>query len=419
MAKSAQPLNLINSKRLFEAAKAYTPGGLLGVRRPDFFIPGEFPMFYAKGYDGHVVDVDGNEFVDLLCAFGPIILGYTEAEIDQAVIEQMKNGFCFTMCQDIQNTLIAKLAELIPCAQMGLLGKTGSDCTTMAARICRGYTKRNTILRCGYHGWHDWCVEHDGTIPKPVTDLIKAFPYGDLDVLEKLAKENAADLAGIFITPMQHNRSLPVVEPPKGYLEGVKAIAKKYGALLVFDEIRTGFRMSLGGAQQVYGVTPDLACIGKAMANGYPISACVGRSDIFNATIGKTVFISSTFFPNSLEMVAALKCIEILERDHVLDKIWAKSRVFDEKLTAMISDSKSPAFNAGIPVMPYVMFKNVDEFTKPRTDTFYTEVIRRGVVMSPYHHGYFCYRHTDADYDQVFNAFADALDVTMQTYPVR
>lgn len=419
MAMSAPALNLECSKAMFEAAKTYTPGGLLGVRNPDFYVPGEYPAFYDRGFAGHVIDVDGNEYIDLMCAFGPIILGYDEAEINEAVYERMKQGFCFTMCQDIQNVLMKKLCDLIPCAEMGLLGKSGSDATTMAARVARAFTGRKKILRCGYHGWHDWCVEHDTSIPAEVEALTIAFPYGDLAALEELLEKNKNEVAAVFIAPIMHNRSMPVLEPPAGYLEGVRDLAHQYGALLVFDEIRTGFRVTMGGAQKKYGVTPDLTTIGKAMANGYPVSACVGRRDVLESTVGKGVFISSTFFPNSLEMQASLTCIEIMEREQVLDKLWERSNAFDEKLNAVLKDMNSPAFNAGLPIMPYIMFHDVDEHTNARMTEFYTQLARRKVILSPYHHGYFAYRHTQADYDAVLTAMTESLEVTMSAYPVK
>ena len=419
MSLSAKPLNLEKSKEIFERAKKYTPGGLLGVRNPDFYVPGEYPMYYDRGYDGHVVDVDGNDYIDLLLGFGPIILGYNEKRITDAVTKRLEEGFTFTMCQDVQNVLLEKLCELIPCAEMGLLGKSGSDATTMAVRIARAYTKREKVLRCGYHGWHDWCVEHDTSIPKVIRDMTIEFPYGDLNALEDLLKKNKDEVAAIFLMPIQHNRSIPVLEPPKGYLEGVRKLADEYGAVLVFDEIRTGFRMSMGGAQARYGVTPDLSAFGKAMANGYAISACVGKREIIESTVGKSVFISSTFFPSSLEMVAALECIKLMEEENVLDKIWEKSTAFDNKLNDMLKQKDTPAFNAGIPVMPYVMFKDVDDKTKERTMKFYTELARRRVIISPYHHGYWAYRHTDEDYAYVLGSMEEALDATMEEFPVK
>ncbi|MCG8483990.1 MAG: aminotransferase class III-fold pyridoxal phosphate-dependent enzyme [Clostridia bacterium] len=414
----AQRLNLEKSKDLFESAKKVIPGGLMGVRNPNFYIPNEYPMFLEKGYEGHLVDVDGNDYIDMLCAYGPIILGYNESEINQAVIEQMEKGFCFTLCQEVQKKLHEKLAELIPSAEMSILTKSGSDATSVAIRIARGYTGKKKILRCGYHGWHDWCVEPGGGVPQEIKALTIEFPYGNLDALEEILKENDGEVAGIIITPILHSRSQRVTEPVPGYLQGVRELADKYKAILIFDEIRTGFRMSLGGAQQYYGVTPDLSAFGKALANGYPISACVGKAEIMEIA-KKDVYISSTFFPNSLEMVAALKCIDILERDNVLDKVWEKGKLFEIKLDKILKSSGVPVSLAGIAPMPYILFDKVDNYHQERTELFFTQTIRRKILLAPYHHWYIAHRHTNEDLDYILNAFEEALDITNNKYPVK
>lgn len=413
--KQMPKLNLEKSLALYEEAKKLSPGGLLGIRRPYNFIDGEYPVFIDRGYDGHIVDVDGNDYIDMLCAYGPIILGYNEAEINDAVKVQMDKGFCFTMVQEVQNELEKKLIDLIPCAEKVVLAKTGSDVTTMAVRIARGYTDKNLVLRCGYHGWHDWCVEGHGGVPQKTLDMTKEFEYGDLEGLEALLKANDGDVACIIVTPVGHPLAKPVVEPPKGYLEGVRALADKYNVVLVFDEIRTGFRVSMGGAQERYGVTPDLAVFGKAMANGYPISACVGKAEIMDVLESK-VFVSSTFFPNSLEMVAALKCIEILERENVIDEIYRKGERFLSECTRLIEKYDVPATVSGIPPMPFITFDKADSY-KERRVRFYTETIRRGLFIQPFHHGYIAHRHSDADIDAALKAIEEALQVISAEYP--
>ncbi len=175
-------------------------------------------------------------------------------------------------------------------------------------------------------------------------------------------------------------------------------MADAHKAVLIFDEIRSGFRVSMGGAQERYGVTPDLATFGKAMANGYAISACVGKAE-FMKVAEKKVFISSTFFPNSLEMVAALKCLDILERENVIDDIWRRGQLFLDRLTAIVADSGVPAVVSGIPPMPFVTFDKVDDHYVDRRTLFYTEAIRRNLFIQPYHHWYIAYRHSDADLD--------------------
>ncbi|NLA44496.1 MAG: aminotransferase class III-fold pyridoxal phosphate-dependent enzyme, partial [Candidatus Cloacimonetes bacterium] len=315
----ADKLKLDKSMALFEESQKVVPGGVAGIRRPYNFVPGEYPIFFDHGKGGHITDVDGNEYIDYLCAYGPIILGYREEEVDNAVIEQIRNkGICFSLTQPVQTQLAQKLTEIIPCCEMAAFVKTGSDATTIAIRVARAYTNKVKIARCGYHGWHDWCVEVKTGIPEKLYEDILEFHYNDLDNLEDILKANANDMAAIIITPVGHPLGNPVEMPKPGYLEGVRQLADKYGCVLIFDEIRSGFRCSLGGAQEYFGVTPDLATIGKAMANGYAIAALVGKREIMDV-LTKDVFLSSTFFPNSDAQVAALKTIEILERDKVLE----------------------------------------------------------------------------------------------------
>lgn len=416
MVESAPQLTLTRSLQLFDEAQRLSPGGCMGIRRPYNFIPGEYPIFIDRGYGGHIVDVDGNDYIDMLCAYGPIIMGYDEPEINDAVKAQMDKGFCFSLVQPIQNELEQRLIDLIPSAERVILVKTGSDATSVAVRIARGYTERDTILRCGYHGWHDWAVEVAGGVPQAVSDLTVEFPYGDLAALEATLTEHASEVAGIIITPVGHPLAKPVMAPSPGYLEGVRALADEHHAVLIFDEIRTGFRVALGGAQERYGVTPDLSTFGKAMANGYPISAVVGKNEFMSVTESK-VFNSSTFFPNSLEMAAALKCLEILERDKVLDQVWETGTWFLDELARIVAASGVPASVSGIPPMPFMLFDKVDALVKERRVMFYTETIRRGLFVQPYHHWYISARHTKADLDRALETITEALTLVARAYP--
>jgi glutamate-1-semialdehyde aminotransferase len=415
--KNAVKLILTKSEELIKKGSETTPGGMLGIRRPYNFVEGEYPIFIERGYSGHVVDVDGNDYIDMLCSYGPIVLGHVEGEIDQAVIRQMQNGFCFSLVQEIQNKLQQKLIDVIPCAEMAVLAKTGSDVTTMAVRAARGYSGKNKVLRCGYHGWHDWCVEHKGGVPEAVASLTREFEYGDLEDLRSKLEENKGEYACIIITPVGHPLAKDVITPPEGYLEGVRALADEYRVVLIFDEIRTGFRAALGGAGERYGVIPDMATFGKAMANGYPISALVGKKEVMRV-MEKDVFISSTFFPNSLEMAAALKCIEILERENVVERIWQRGSSFLKELQRIKEKNMAPVTVSGIPPMPFLTFDKVDEDYKKRRREFYTQTIRRGLFIQPYHHWYICHRHTDDDLANALKAIDESLAFVMAEYPV-
>ena len=406
----AEKLKLARSMSLFEEAKKLVPGGVAGIRRPYNFVPGEYPIFFDHGRGGRVVDVDGNEYIDFLCAYGPIIIGYREDEIDDAVINQIKNkGFCFSLTQEMQNTLVKKMRELIPCCEMAALVKTGSDATTIAIRVARGYTGKTKIARYGYHGWHDWCVEVKGGIPPKLYEDIYEFHYNDLDSLKAILEANKDDMAGIIITPIGHPNGAEVQMPKPGYLEAVRELANQYHCLLIFDEIRSGFRCSLGGAQKLFGVTPDLSTFGKAMANGYAIAALVGKEEYMQVLADKE-FLSSTFFPNSDGIVAAIKTIEILERDRILDVVAAKGRKFGAEVEKVVEESGVPVNFTGAPWMPYITFKKDEAglYKKLRTE-YYTQLIRRNVFMQPYHHGYICYRHTDEDLAYTVEAIRESL----------
>jgi glutamate-1-semialdehyde aminotransferase len=406
----APKLNLTKNMAEFERGKKCTPGGVLGIRRPYNFVEGEYPIYFEHGKGGKIVDIDGNEYLDFLCAYGPIIVGHREEEIDNAAIDQIRNkGFCFSLTQKIQNDLSEKLSSLIKCAETTVFTKTGSDATTLAIRVARGYTGRTKIIRCGYHGWHDWCVEVKGGIPEKLYEDTLEFHYNRLEELEDLLKQHGDDTAAIIVTPIGHPLGNQCEYPKKGFLEGVRALADKYGAVLIFDEIRTGFRLHLGGAQTLYNVTPDLSAFGKALANGYAISACVGKQEIMKV-IEKDVFISSTFFPNSIAYAAALKTLEFLEKNNVLADIEAKGKRFNEKLAEICASHKVETDISPIPQMPFVTFKKNKEKTyKAMRKDFYAQLIRRKVFLQPYHHGYICYRHTDEDLDYTLDAIDQAL----------
>ena len=415
--KETPKLNISKSLALYEEALGLVPGGVLGARKPTDFINGEYPIFLESGKGCRLIDVDGNEFIDFLCGYGPVILGYREAEVDEAVHDQIKNkGFCFTLTQKFQNLLAKKLKELVPSSEMSIFLKTGSDATSAAIRIARAHTGKLKVMRCGYHGWHDWCVEMKGGIPKKFFEDVYEFQYNNLAQLEELMAAHGSDTAAIIMTPFGHPNHQKMQEPLPGFLESVKALAHKYGAVLVYDEIRTGFRVSMGGAQKYYGVTPDLTVLGKAIANGYPISVVTGKKEIMMAAASK-LFISSTFFPNSESFVAALKTIEILERDKVLENIWEKGKGFMDGIQALIDKHNVGAELTGIPPMFYITFKADDTgaYKAKRTD-FYTELIRKGFFFTPFHHGYISYRHTQADLDLTLKAIDESLAFIKDKY---
>ena len=408
--KEISKLNITKSLELFQEATELIPGGVLGARKPVDFIEGEYPIFLESGKGCRLTDVDGNEFIDFLCGYGPIILGYREEEVDDAVYKQIREkGFCFTLTQKYQNLLARKLTELVPCSELSVFLKTGSDATTASIRIARAYTNKLKVMRCGYHGWHDWCVEMKGGVPAKLFEDVFEFQYNNLEQLSDLMEKHGDHTAAIIMTPFGHPNHQEMQIPRPGFLEGVREIADRYGAVLIYDEIRTGFRLSMGGAQKLYGVTPDLSVLGKAIANGYPISVVTGKKDVMMAAAHK-LFISSTFFPNSDAFVAALKTIEILERDNVLENIWQKGERFMKEIHLLIEKHDVGAELTGVAPMFYITFKKDDTGAyKGKRRDFYTQMIRRGFFFSPYHHAYISFRHTEEDLRLTLEAIDNSL----------
>jgi 3-aminobutanoyl-CoA transaminase len=413
----AKKLNITRSLQLFEEAKKLVPGGVLGARKPSDFIEGEYPIFLEYGKGSRLTDVDGNEFIDFLCGYGPIILGYREDEVDDAVIRQIKEkGFCFSLTQRYQNELAKKLKDLIPSSELSIFLKTGSDATTASIRIARAYTNRTKVMRCGYHGWHDWCVEMKGGIPEKFYEDVHEFRYNNLDQLEELMAKYGDQTAAIIMTPFGHPIHQKMEEPKSGFLEGVRKLATKYGAVLVFDEVRTCFRLRMGGAQELYEITPDLTVLGKGMANGYAISVVTGRTEVMMAAAEK-LFISSTFFPNSEGYIAALKTIEILERDNVLANIWEKGGRFLKKLEGIISKYDIGAELSGVAPMFFITFRKDEANTlKGRRDDFYTQLIRKGFFFTPHHHAYISHRHTEQELELAAKAIDESLAYVAEKY---
>ncbi len=396
-------MDLSRSEALYARAKRVIPGGIPGIRSPDNYVRGAYPILLAGGSGGRITDVDGNEFVDLLLGYGPIILGHGEREVDQAAAARAREGFCLNLPEPIMIELAEHLVALLPCAEQVLFFKTGSGATTAAVRVARAYTGRTVILRCGYHGWHDWCLAGDPGVPPRETPDVVPFRYNDLGQLESLLKLHQGRTAGIIITPIGHEFDRQIEPPEAGYLAGVRKLADDHEVVLIFDEVRSGFRVHVGGAQALYGVTPDLTALGKALANGYPLTALVGRTPIMSAS--STTFISSTYFGNGMEMAAALQTLTLLVRHEALKHVQRLGEQLQLGLQTLVRETGLPVTLSAYPQMPFVHFDpNLDRNQDHNRDRFYGALAQAGVFAHPRHHGFLCWRHTQADVAFVLDA---------------
>jgi len=288
-------------------------------------VRGVAPIFLERGKGCRVWDVDGNEYIDYIQGLLPNILGYDHREVNAAVSLQLTQGHSFSLPHPLEVELAERLVRLIPCAEMVRFGKNGSDATAGAVRAARAFTRRDQVACCGYHGWQDWYIgttTRNAGVPRAVRDLTHPFPYNDLAALEKLLEGHRGEFAAVIMEPVNF------VEPAPGYLQGVKDLATRHGAVLIFDEICSGFHFGLGGAQKRYGVTPDLACFGKAMGNGFPISCVVGRAEIMK--IFEEIFFSFTFAGEVASIAAALKVLDILEFTDALTRMEATGRILQD-----------------------------------------------------------------------------------------
>ena len=381
---AAPRIPIAQSKAWLERARKVIPGAAQTFSKGyDQHVYGVAPVFLARGKGCRVWDVDGNEYIDYIQGLLPNILGYAHPEVNAAAARQAAQGHSFSLPHPIEVELAERLTRLIPCAEMVRFGKNGSDATSGAVRAARGFTRRERIACCGYHGWQDWFVgsttRHLG-VPEGVRALTHPFPYNDPASLEKLLHDHPNEFAAVIMEPVNF------VPPAPGFLETVKDIAHRHGALLIFDEICSGLHFGLGGAQKRFGVTPDLACFGKAMGNGFPISCIVGRADVMK--IFEEIFFSFTFGGEVASMAAAMKVLSILETTNALLRMEANGRLLQEGLNTLAKDAglENHVSCVGYPFWSLIKFLDAagkDSFLV--RSLFTQECVKRGVLLLATH----------------------------------
>lgn len=364
---------------------------------------GHAPLFMARGQGSRVWDVDGNEFIDMANGLMAVSLGYNDADVNAAIVEQLGRGISFSLPTELEYELAQLLVDIIPCAEMVRFGKNGSDVTSAAIRLARAYTKRDKIAVCGYHGWQDWYIgstaRHLG-VPEVVRGLTKVIPYNDLEALEQALKTE--EYAAFILEPMN------VTEPLPGYLEGVRAITEKTGTVLVFDEVVTGFHYALGGAQEYFGVTPDLSAFGKGMGNGMPIGAILGRRDIMK--LQDDIFFSGTFGGEALSLAASIAVINKMKREPVIEKLWSAGGRLCTDVTTIIRENglEDVLSFKGLDPWKVAMFAARGDVSAMAIRTFIQKgLIAQGVLFLVSHN--MSYAFTEKDHDDAVTAYRNTL----------
>lgn len=422
----------MNQQQLLETAERYIPGGCLGM----LSLPPDLCMVMVRGEGSKVYDAEGREYLDYLLGSGPLLLGHARPEIVEAVQKQAAAGSTYFSLTEPAVRLAEKVVEAVPCGEALRYQTTGSDATFSALRLARAYTGRDKVLKFegGWHGIHDLGMlsaapANPIPLPEPLPDCdgipasalqdVLVAPFNDAEATTKLIEENHDQLAAVILEPLQRT-----LKPVPGFLEALRTATQKHGIVLIFDEIVTGFRIAWGGAQERYGVVPDLACYGKAMAGGFPLSAVVGKADLMKLADpnrkGKETycFLSGTLTGNPLSCAAGLAALEVLEQPGVYDRLHTIGRHLSEGIESAALDLEIPLQVLGDGPVLQVIFSNYKPMhnhrdmlrgDKKKAVRFGYELIKRGVYCTPGGKLYLSLAHSDEDLERTIEIAREAL----------
>jgi glutamate-1-semialdehyde 2,1-aminomutase len=441
-------LKLEKSRRLLSRAKELIPGGTNSAVRTlitrGLFegIPIDLPAFVDRAKGSHVFDADGNEFIDYVMGLGPIIIGHANETLNGAVKEQIDRGTVFGANSELEIKLSEKIVKHAPPAEQVIICNTGSEATAIAIRLARSLTGRHKIVRFEghYHGWHDWAMTgssnsflgvgarsfrpailtSDG-VPKSVLDDTIVLPWNDPEFLERTIIQHKDQIGAVITELYQVNWG--VIPPEKGYLELMRRLTKENNIVLIFDEVITGFRMGLGGAQTFLGVKPDITTFAKAMANGFPIAAVAAMKQFMEPVASERTWVAGTFSGNPVSASAALATISELESKGDT-KIRERGREVMKGISEGLSKSDLPAVVQGPGQMWSVIFTDLERvvFTREiaaipmhphirRLVVFFQEMVRRGIIFQPSRYGrmYFSSAHDESDVEKTIQFAHEAL----------
>ncbi len=383
---------LNSGTELWKKAKTLIPGGnQLLSKRSERFLPGLWPAYYKKAKGCEVWDMDGRRYFDFTqVGVGACVLGYADKEVNEAVIEAIRNAsMCTLNCYE-EIELAEVLLSLHPWAQMARFARTGGEACAIAVRIARAATGKTKVAFCGYHGWHDWYLSANlgGSsnlddqllpglaplgVPKELKDTTFPFQYNRLDELEKIVRDHGREIGVIIMEPVRDEM------PKENFLHRVRELADRIGAVLIFDEVTSGFRMNLGGAHLGFGVHPDMVVFGKALGNGFPISAVLGRRSVMDAA--QNTFISSTFWTERIGFVAALTTLKAMKKRKTQQKLMRYGELLNEGWQKLSRKHNLPIKISGIPSLTHLSFL-VDQPMEAQT-LYSQEMLLKGYLVGP------------------------------------
>jgi glutamate-1-semialdehyde 2,1-aminomutase len=395
------------SRELMARAKRVVPHGIYGHQSPRMLVPDAYPAFFARGEGARIWDVDGNEYVDLMCSYGPIVLGHNHPKVDEAARRQAAQGSCFNGPGAVWVELAERLVSLSPWAGFAVFAKNGSDVCTWAVQVAREATGRRKVLVAegAYHGTHAWCAPMPGgTTPEDRTNVV-TFRWNDLIDVDRALASADGDVAGIMVAPFRHDAFHDQELPAPGFFDGLRARCDALGIVLILDDVRAGFRLHLGDSGQAMGLRPDLACYCKALGNGYPIAAAVG-ADALRAAAQKVFFTGSYWF-SAVEMAAALACLAEMEASGAVATMAAMGGRLRDGLAAQAAAHGLAVTQTGPPQIPFLTF-DADEGGFARSRQFAAACAVRGVYLHPHHNWFLSAAFGDAELSRTLDVTEEA-----------
>ncbi len=419
------------SHELFEKAQRFIPGGVNSPVRA-FRAVGGNPVFIARAEGARLYDADGNAYIDYVGSWGPMILGHNHPEVREALAKALADGTSFGAPTELEVEMAELVCEIVPSVEMVRMVNSGTEATMSAIRLARGYTGRDKIVKCEgcYHGHGDSLLVKAGsgattfgvpTSPGVPADFAKhtlTIPYNDLEAFERVVRDNPGQIACLIVEPVPGN--MGCIPPQPGYLEGLREITEREGIVLIFDEVMSGFRVALGGAQERFGVTPDLTTMGKIIGGGLPVGAYGGKREIMEkvAPVGP-VYQAGTLSGNPLAMTAGLVTLKLLRRPGVYEELEAKSKTLCDGIAEVFSRRGVPAFHTRVGSMFTTFFQEgpvTDYASALRSDTgafgrFFQGMLERGVNLAPsqFEAGFMSLAHTDEDIARTVEAADEVL----------
>ena len=396
--------DISESNKLFKRSEGLIPAySQLLAKGPTQWTKGIAPKYLRRGKGSHVWDVDGNEYIDYNMGIGPIVLGYCYEKVDEAIKKQIEDGITFSLTHPLEVELSEKVSSVIPNAECVRFSKTGCDVTSAAVRLARAFTKREKVLCCGYHGWHDWYIsvtDRNAGIPKFMEQLTYTVNYNDID---SVIQSIDSDTACIILEPFVFE------EPKDNFLHELQEVCKKNGSLLIFDEMWSGFRIAIGGAQEFFDIKPDLATYSKAVANGMPLSVLTGRRDVMNL-LDKDVFFFTTFGGEALSLAASMATIDEIKEKNVPDYLSEKGKLLKDGYNTIVEKlgidySSCSGYNCRTIITFDAKAGNPLEMKT----LVQQEMIKRGILWGGFHN--MCFSHSYNDIEYTLKVYEEVLQI--------